>query len=301
MYNATLQQQLSPSLSLEVGYVGAVSRDLPYAIGNINPGGVQTSDLGQIQAQESLGWGTYNSMQIKLNKRASRNLSLLASYTYAHNIDNGPAPFDLGVNHNSPQNPFDLSIEKASSDVDIRHNVVISSIYSLPIGHSQRFGGNWNGTADLLLGGWQLAGILIAHTGLPVNIVRDGNNSLCPGARPNLVMNPESVPGGQTLSHYFNTAAFVSSTFRGGDVCGIGDAGRNLVRGPGYINGDVSVFKNFAMKERYKIQIRFEFFNITNTPHFGNPDGDQSLHSFGEITGTIANPRIIQLAAKVIF
>lgn len=301
MYNMTLQQEISSSLSLEVGYVGTVSRDLPYAIGNINPGGMQTKALGRIAAQESLGWSTYNSLQIKLNKRASRNLSLLASYTYGHNIDNGPAPFDLGANHNSPQNPFDLLIEKASSDVDVRQNFVVSSIYSLPFGHSRTFGGNWNGTTDLLLGGWQLAGILTARTGLPVNVVRDGNNSLCPGARPNLEGNPLAVPGGQTSLHYFNIAAFDSSPFTGTNVCGTGNAGRNLVRGPGYVNGDFSVFKNFAMKERYNLQTRFEFFNLTNTPHFANPVGDQSLHSFGEIAGTIANPRILQFATKFIF
>jgi hypothetical protein len=301
MYNVTLQRELSSSLSLEVGFVGAVSRDLPYAIGNINPGGVLTTALGKIEAQESLGWGTYNSMQIKLNKRATRNLSFLASYTYGHNIDNGPAPFDLGTNHNSPQNPFDLAIEKASSDSDVRQNLVVSSIYSLPIGRHQAIGGNWNGTTDLLLGNWQLAGILTARTGLPVNVVRNGNNSLCPGARPNLVANPLSVPGGQTLLEYFNTAAFDSSPFTGTNVCGIGNAGRNLIRGPGYVNGDFSVFKNFAMKERYNLQTRFEFFNLTNTPHFANPAGDQSLHSFGEILGTIQNPRIMQFAAKFIF
>jgi hypothetical protein len=301
LYNMALQREVSSSLSFEVGYLGAVSRDLPYAIGNINPGGIQTKALGTIQAQESLGWGTYNSLQIKLNKRASRNLSLLASYTYGHNIDNGPAPFDLGVNHNSPQNPFDLSIEKASSDVDVRNNVVVSSVYSLPFGHSQMFGANWNGTVDFLLGGWQLAGILTARTGLPVNVVRDGNNSLCPGARPNLVGNPLAVAGGQTLLHYFNPAAFDSSPFSGTSVCGIGDAARNLLRGPGYVNGDFSVFKDFAIKEKYNIQTRCEFFNLTNTPHFANPAGDQSLHSFGEISGTIANPRIMQFAAKFRF
>jgi hypothetical protein len=302
MYNMTVQREISSSLSLEVGYVGAVSRDLPYAIGNINPGSVQTTTLGKIEAQESLGWGTYNSLQIKLNKRASRNLTLLASYTYGHNVDNGPAPFDLGVNHNSPQNPFDLAIEKASSDTDVRQNFVVSSIYSLPFGHHQTFGGDWNGTTDLLLGGWQLAGILTARTALPVNVVRNGNNSLCPGGRPNLVGNPVAVPGGKTLLEYFNTAAFDSSPFTGSNDCGIGNAGRNLVRGPGYINGDFSVFKNFAMKERYNLQTRFEFFNLTNTPHFANPGGDQSLpSSFGEIRGTIGNPRIMQFAAKFIF
>ena len=158
MYNLTLQQELTSSLSLEVGYVGAVSRNLPYAIGNINPSGIQTPNLGKIEAQESLGWGTYNSLQVKLKKRMSRNLSLLASYTWGHNIDNGPAPFDLGVNHNSPQDPFNLAIEKASSDVDVRQNLVVSSIYSLPFGHGQQFGGSWNGTTNLILGGWQVSG-----------------------------------------------------------------------------------------------------------------------------------------------
>ncbi len=302
MYNLTLQRELSSSLSLEVGYVGAVSRDLPYAIGNINPNSRQTANLGKIEAQESLGWSTYNSLQVKLNKRATRNLSFLASYTYGHNIDNGPAPFDLGRNHDSPQDPFNLSIEKATADTDVRHNLVVSSTYSLPFGQHQAFGGDWNGPTQLLLGGWQITGILTARTGLPVNVVRNGNNSLCPGARPNLVGNPRAVPGGKTLREYFNIAAFDSSPFTGANVCAIGNAGRNLIRGPGFVNGDFSVFKNFTFTERYNLQTRFEFFNLTNTPHFGNPGGDQSVHSnFGEITGLNGDPRIVQFAAKFIF
>ena len=163
------------------------------------------------------------------------------------------------------------------------------------------FGGNWNGTTQLLLGGWQLSGILTARTGLPVNVVRNGNNQDCPGARPNLVGNL-GVPGGQTLLEYFNTAAFDSTPFVHGAACDIGTAGRNIVRGPGFVNGDFSLFKNFSMNERYKLQTRFELFNVTNTPHFANPNGEQSDAShFGEITQTIANPRIIQFAAKFIF
>ena len=299
MYNVTVQQEVTPSLSLELAYVGAVSRSLPYAIGNINTGGAVTTELGKIEAQKSLGWGTFNSWQVKLKKRATRNLSFLGSYTFGHNIDNGPAPFNLGVNHNSPQDPSNLAIEKASSDTDVRQNLVVSSTYSLPFGHNQMFGGNWNETTDLILGGWQVAGIFMARTGLPVNVVRNGNNSLCPGARPKLVGNPLNVPSGQSLMEYFNTAAFESSSF--GNTCAIGDAGRNIVRGPGFVNGDFSVFKNFSMGERYRLQTRFELFNVTNTPHFANPAGDQSLHNFGEITGTIANPRIVQFAAKFYF
>ncbi len=305
MYNLTVQQEISPSLSLEIAYVGAVSRSLPYAIGNINQDGLQsgvvTPNLGKIQALEALGWGTYNSMQVKLKKRATRNLSLLASYTWGHNIDNGPAPFNLGKNNNPPQSPFDLTIEKASADTDVRQNLVVSSIYLLPFGHDQMFGGNWNGTTQLLLGGWQLSGILVARTGLPVNVVRNGNNTDCPGARPNLI-GSLTPPNGQTLTEYFNTAAFDSTPFTGTHACDVGNAGRNIVRGPGYVNGDFSLFKNFSVNERFKLQTRFEFFNVTNTPHFANPEGNQSASAnFGEITQTIANPRIVQFAAKFIF
>ncbi len=301
MYNLTLQREISSSVTLEVGYVGAVSRDLPYAIGNINTNNVQTPLLGKIEAQESLGWGTYNSLQAKATKRASRNLSFLASYTYGHNIDNGPAPFNLGRNNDQPQNPFDLAIEKASADDDVRHNFVLSSIYALPFGHGQTFGSNWSGPAQFLLGGWQLNGIFVAHTGLPVNIIRNGNDALCPGARPNLV-GSLTPSGGQTLQEYFNTAAFSSAPFTGSNACGIGDAGRNIVRGPGLINGDFSVFKNFPIESRFNLQTRFEFFNVTNTPHFANPNSNEASPSnFGEITGTTGNPRIIQFAAKLIF
>jgi hypothetical protein len=114
------------------------------------------------------------------------------------------------------------------------------------------------------------------------------------------VGDPSEVPGGKRLLEYFNTGAFSSAGLTG--TCLAGDAGRNLVRGPGYINGDFSVFKNFHIRESYTLQTRFEFFNVTNTPHFANPGGDESVpSSFGIITGTIGNPRIVQFAAKVIF
>jgi len=305
MYNITLQRELSSTMTVEVGYVGAISRDLPYAIGNINPGGIQTMDLGKIEAQESLGWGTYNSLQIKATQRASRNLSFLASYTYGHNIDNGPAPFDLGVNHNQPQNPFDLAAEKASADDDVRHNFVFSSSYTLPVGQGQKFGSDWTGAKQVILGGWQLNTIFFARTGTPVNVVQNGNNAAAPGLRPNLVANPNLSSGQRTLAEYFDTAAFctpaTSATCPALGAGGIGDAGRNLVRGPGYVNDDFSFFKNFKFKERFTFQTRFEFFNVTNTPHFANPIGDESNAQFGEIRSTSSNPRIIQFAAKFLF
>src|SRR5450432_2492264 len=95
LYNFTLQAEVAPSLTLEAGYVGSVSRDLPYAVGNINRGNAITPNLGTIQAQYSEGTGDFNSLQVRATKRFSRHLTFLAAYTYGKNIDNGPAPFNL--------------------------------------------------------------------------------------------------------------------------------------------------------------------------------------------------------------
>ncbi len=259
-------------------------------------------DLGQIQAQQSLGWNQYNSLQAKLTKRLSSNLSFLGAYTYSHNIDNGPAPFNLGHNlnsHNQPQDPFDLNLEYASADDDVRHNFVFSSLYQLPFGHGQRYMGNMHGVEQAILGGWQLNGIFNARTGLPLNVVRNGNLTACPGVRPNLVGDPNLSGSDRTLNHYFNTAAFSTAGLSG---CAIGDAGRNIVLGPGFVNTDFSVFKNVPIRESMDLQLRFEFFNLLNTPHFASPGSDASVASnFGRITQIASNSRIVQFAAKFRF
>jgi hypothetical protein len=311
MFNLTLQQELTPSLTVEAGYVGSLAHQLPYAIGDVNQASRITTELGSIEAQESLGWSKFNSLQVKASERLSNNLNFLASYTYGHSIDDGPAPFNLGKNHNQPQSPFNLNAEVADSDNDVRHNFVFSSVYHLPVGHGQRFLGDLQGAHEFLFGGWQVNTILFARTGTPVNVVRDGNgvNGVkdTQGLRPNLVANPV-LPGDQrSLSRYFNTAAFSIAGFdctpTSNPLCYVpGTAGRNLVRGPGYVNDDFSFFKDFGIREAMKLQLRFEFFNLANTPHFANPGGDESeAGTFGKITQTIANPRVIQFAAKFIF
>ena len=309
-YNLTLQRELGSSFTVEAAYVGSVSHDLSYQIGNINQRGNQSSVvskfLGQIQELTSAGWGQYNSLQLKATKRASRNLSFLASYTYGHNLDNGPAPFDVGhVGNNTPQNPYNLSEEVASADDDIRHNFVFSGLYRLPIGRGQRFFGNWGTVHELILGGWQVNGIFSAHTGTPINVTFNNGNTSCAGVRPDLVLPGESLSGPKTQLKYFNTAAFTApagSLGPNGDSCAFGDAGRNLLTGPGFVNADISMFKDFQVKEMFKIQTRLEAFNATNTPHFANPNSDLSTQSnFGEITHLSSDMRVVQLAVKVIF
>jgi len=316
-FNLALQRELGSNFAVEAAFVGSKSHHLSYEIGDINfnfdpkvlADGLLTPNLGKIQALTDAGWAEYDSFQLKLTKRVSQNLNFLANYTYSHNIDNGPAPFNLGQNSDYPQNPYDLNAEIASADNDVRHNFVFSGLYRLPVGHGQMFFSNWGRVQEFILGGWQLNGILSLHTGTPVNVVRGAPLTTCPGARPDLVGDPNGPPppppAGAGPSpvpdqgyYYFNVAAFnVPSTLTG---CTPGSAGRNLIVGPGFANADASIFKEFDIKEKAKLQTRFEVFNVTNTPHFSNPDGLITDGTFGQITRA-GQMRIVQLAAKVIF
>lgn len=310
MFNAAIQRELGGSLALEVAYVGSLSHALSYEIGDINADNRITSNLGKIQYLSDYGSSNYNSMQVKLTKRESSNLSFLLSYTYGHNLDNGPAPFNLGsVNNDNPQDPYNLNAEYASADTDVRHNFVFSGLYRLPFGRGQKFFSNWSKTTNLLFGGWQINAIYNMRTGTPVNVVRVNNpTAALPGLRPDVVGNPVLPRGKRTLAEYFNTAAFDVTRFDCSrpdappdcDANAPGDAGRNLFSGPGYINLDSSLFKEFALNERYRMQLRLETFNSLNTPHFSNPDGNVG-GTFGAIQRTFGNPRIIQIAGKFVF
>jgi hypothetical protein len=126
-----------------------------------------------------------------------------------------------------------------------------------------------------------------------------------PGLRPNQIADPVLPRERRSLNQYFNTAAFC--TPNSNPDCpalgpnGIGDAGRNPVRGPGFVNTDFSLFKDFAFSESKKLQVRLEAFNLFNTPHFANPEGNFGSLAFGHIQSTVGNPRILQFAAKILF
>ncbi|HEV2464718.1 MAG TPA: TonB-dependent receptor [Acidobacteriaceae bacterium] len=312
-FNLTLERQVGSSIAVNVSYVGSVAHALSYQIGDINANPANpnvnkgdnrlTTDLGKIQYLTDAGMANYNALEVKVTKRQSRNLSFLGSYTYGHSLDNGPSPWDLGYNNDSPQNPYNLRPEYGTSDSDVRQNFVFSGLWRLPFGQGQRYFGSWGHATNMILGGWQLNSIFNMRSGTPVNVVRGNNQTaLLPGLRPNVTANPNLPRNKRTMLEYFNTSAF--------NVNGLpptvntpGDAGRNLVVGPGYVNLDASLFKEFPIEEAMRLQLRFEAFNATNTPHFANPDGNFSDGTFGQIqreSGSEAN-REVQIAAKFIF
>jgi hypothetical protein len=305
-FNLAVQRELGSNFTIEAAFVASRGHHLSYEVGDLNINtttgndGLIDANLGQIQGLTDVGWSEYNSLQVKVTKRVSQNLNFLANWTYSHALDNGPAPFDLGhINSDSPQNAYDLDAEIASSDFDVRHSFNFSGLYHLPFGRGQRMFSNWGHPEEFVMGGWQLNGIFGMRTGTPGNVTTNGGIKACPGMRPNLMGDPNIPKGQRTLQNYFNTAAFVAPA---GGQCIPGDTPRNILTGPGYVNADLSLFKDFAVTENTKLQTRFEFFNATNTPHFSNPNADLgSPTTFGSITRTNGNMRIIQAAVKLLF
>jgi Carboxypeptidase regulatory-like domain len=312
-FSLTFQTEVTKSTSLEVGYVGSLARHQPYEVGDINANpansansynNLLTTSLGSIQYLTDSGISSYNAMEVKVTRQTSRNTSFLLSYTWSHSLDNGPAPFDLGhVNNDEPQNPYNLKAEYANGDFDERNNLVFSGAFILPVGRGQRWGSNWGRVTNAVLGGWRYSPIFIAHSGTPVNVIRGTNPaSILPGLRPDVTGNPTIPRGQRTIYHDFNTAAFSVPTSISGSSFLPGDAGRNLVVGPAYVNLDSSLAKDFKILERYTLDVRAEAFNTSNTVHLGNPDADFNSGTFGQITSVLGSSnREAQLAAKIIF
>jgi len=311
-YNLSLQRQLSRSTAVDIALVGSLSHHLSYQVGDINANpedntdDLLTTSLGKIQYLTDAGDSNFNSLQIKVTRQQSRNVSFLASYTYGHSLDNGPAPFNLGhVNNDNPQNPNSLTREWASSDSDVRHNLVLSGSYNLPIGKGQLLGSNMGPIANAIIGGWRISPIFRMQSGTPVNVIRGTNpNSVLPGLRPNLTGDPSISRSKRSYLDWFNTKAFsVPANLETSALPGT--AGRNVIVGPAYVNLDTSIAKDFTLEtvaRKYTLQVRAEAFNTSNTVHLANPDGDFNSGTFGQINGVQSNSnRVAQLAAKFIF
>jgi hypothetical protein len=250
-----------------------------------------------------IGLSNYSSLQAKLHRNFTNGYGILASYTWAHSLDNGPAPFDL-AGGNAPQNPFDVGAEYSNSDTDVRERFVGSQMYELPFGRGKRFLKDASGLTDVLFGGWQINSITTLQTGRPFNIVSNSNNKNYPGLRPNLVGSPSVLH--KTTKEWFNTSAFVvpkgqAGSTNPGKTLIVGDAPRNFLYGPGYTNEDVSLFKVLSLSRQMKFQIRIECFNVLNTAHWDNPVASMnSPGQFGQILGGYY-PRVMQFAGRLTF
>ncbi len=253
----------------------------------------------------SSGSSHYHSLQTRLEKRFSAGLSFLASYTWSHSIDNASSA-NLGSDNNSGPRFFRAhpEWEVGNSDFDVRHRFVFSHLYELPFGHGKPFAGNASGLAEHVLGGWQLGGIVTLASGNWYTIT-DNNGSFSNsdgGQRADLV--PGQDPNGHPCvpGTFFNTCAFQDPPpgAPAWDLFGFGNAGRNIVQGPGFKEWDLSIFKTFRTSEKTHLEFRTEVFNLPNHTNFTVPSGG-SKHlgsgNFGFATAA-RPPRQIQFGLK---
>jgi Carboxypeptidase regulatory-like domain/TonB dependent receptor len=217
----------------------------------------------------------YNSLQVRFEKRPTHGLQFQAAYTWSHALDDASSASLGSQNAGDFRLQTNPMLEYGNADFDVRQRFVMSYAYELPFGKNKSFGGNASGVLNQIIGGWQVAGIVIATTGnwyTPTDIATnlstsDGGGEVASASRPNVVENPNGhpcVPG--TL---FNTCAFATNTVVGA----FGDAGRNIIQGPGTQNWDISLFKFFPISEQMHVEFRAEFFNAFNhyDPEFDNP------------------------------
>ena len=216
----------------------------------------------------------------------SKGLGLLFGYTWAHSIDDTGTEFGGGTG--TPQDPRNRRADRGNSSFDIRHRATISYLYQFPLNPGRAL-------TKALIGGWQTNGIVTMQTGLPFTPGL-ASNSLQTGTG----SRPDRLGGGTldnpTINRWFDPTAFTQN--QPGQY---GNAGRNILFGPGRFNWDISLFKDFVIHEETKFQFRAEAFNVTNTPQFGQPNATIGSQTAGQITSVVGNPRQLQLALRFQF
>ena len=196
------------------------------------------------------------------------------------------------------QNTYDPEAEWGPMFHDVRHNLVLSATYELPIGKGKPIGTEWSGLTEALLGGWRLSGIFQARSGLPITVT-DGRAPSLQGERgserPNCV--GDWKPGDQSIDHWLDISAFSAAPLGTFGNCPVG-----VARAPGYTNLDLVLMKRFGVGGPRYAEFRAEAFNALNHPSFGPPARDISApNTFGIIRNTISAPRVVELALKFYF
>ncbi len=254
----------------------------------------------------------YDAFTAKVQKRYSHGLNFLTAYTWSKNMDNagGGAGNNQNAGNAGPQNVFDLEAERGLSYANAPQRLTNSITYDLPIGKGRAYLGGAGYVPNLLLGGWSVNAVSTFSAGFPTQFFMNDNLNGPFGAarqRPNATgVDPRGTGSfGQRIDAWYNPAAFpqnANGTNANTPVLTFGNVSRTVgLRGPGQVNWDVSVFKNFAITEKFKAQFRAEALNFTNTPLFRAPNSAVGNGSFGRITQQANFARMIQLGLRLYF
>jgi outer membrane receptor protein involved in Fe transport len=265
---------------------------LPFPQFSALPGVLQG---GVVSLFSYLGSSIYHAGTLKIERRFSNGISLLAAYSKSKLIDLGDNLAQVrpgGITGNGLQDWSNLKAERSKSLYDAPQRLVITALWEVPLGKSG------NALYRALAGGWQLNEIMTLQSGLPIPLQLPVQTS---GAdRPSVVPGVSDKPAQRSLAQWFNTAAFTApAPFTYGNVS------RTLpdISSGGLFNMDFSAFKNFTVRERFKFQFRAEAFNLTNTPTFETPGPIYGTPTFGQVTATafFPKPRVVQFGLRLQF
>jgi hypothetical protein len=313
-WHVSIQREVFRNLLVDVGYVGNKSRDI-MILGDYNQarpnGPTENATLQarrpiqgfqEIQIAYDGGKGDYHALQVKVERRYSRGLYLLNSFTWSRARDNASGHLETQNGDNSRVNYRNVAADFGTSGYDQPFNNTTSFVYELPFGRDRRFAASLPAVLEGILGGWRVVGINTMTSGVPVNLSYSPASTFSvsgsPTYRPNLIGDPLTPSGQRTIFNYLNPETVVIPTDR---TQPFGDAPRNAARAPAFYQFDLGLHKSFALgSQDRRIEARVEAFNLFNKTNFGSPNGNRSSSTFGQINSTFA-ARQVQLGVKLYF
>jgi hypothetical protein len=330
-YNLNVEQALPSNIVLTMGYAGSRSNHLLVAGNDLNtdspsactgspsytlgclPGGqpyvypYNPPNGNAILLFGDVGKTSYDSLQVKAETKTAKGLYALIAYSYSRTLDNGLTD-GLGSMLSAPYFPLPnwQKLDWALSQINLNHSFTGSVIYDLPFGRGKQFGSDWSGLTNALLGGYQATVIERISSGFPDPLIDSFNQSgttFNTGGNDNNWNRPDQVPGCNVYSAHHSQNQYInSSCFVAAPAGQLGDASRVPVTGPGFVNTDFSLIKQFVLpRKEMGLNFRAEFFNLFNHPQFGLPVNDINAVGFGAVNSTVNNPRLVQLALKLTF
>jgi Carboxypeptidase regulatory-like domain/TonB-dependent Receptor Plug Domain/TonB dependent receptor-like, beta-barrel len=314
-----VQRQIGNEWVGEVDYIGTHSTHLdvirnynqPIISNNLSTGVVPYSNFGQIEWTSPIGYGNYNGLQASLSRRMSNGWSLRAAFTHSRSLDNTPE--ELESNSGDAPNGRDPAMWYGPSDFNIPNRISLSYVWEMPFGHGKRMLNH--GPAAWILGDWQTSGVYTYYSGHPFQInENDGqrNSALDPygytTAVPDQIGKPHIV-GDPTCWYYISTDSACGTKAPSGytdayattAVGAIGNVSRNTLNGPDTNVFDAALIREFPIRDRFNAEARWEVFNVTNTPEFGQPNGNITSGSAASITTLSGDPRVMQFAIRLSF
>jgi hypothetical protein len=349
-YNLALQHALSTNLAVTLRYVGTGARHIVVGINNNSPNALVNPSLNTQPYQpfpdfagagfnSPTGMSNYNSLQTTIEKRYSGGLNFLATYTWAHSLDNAPDLFGSNADGGFRNtNLIPIGYEYSNSAFDVRNRVTLNGSYELPFGTGKAHL-NGGGITDVVLGGWLTSLTFVDQSGPPItvypNIATAGGgsamairvgNPFASGGTPDTANNPGSTCAAhtKTKTNWYNPCAFRnplsgpsisagSSTAAPQTITDLGQVlsylggRRNQIAGPGYERVNMSISKDFKTFREEKVQFRTDMFNILNTPSYGDPSVTNLNSNGGQITGpqffqsNTPDARFFQISLKYMF